>query len=364
MPNSTALNKPTIVLTGYYQPKPGGLCKRYVMAMQALLEAGFRVHCVSYEPFSLEHPNYVWHPLKYFNQNRTSLLFWTYSTIAYSLVFFYLNQRLKPHIFFSFSTFYSACFQLTRWIRPCRHLLFFRADTLKNAKIKKRPKVTLWINWLIEAISIVQTQTIFVSETLQQDVFNRHLLPPPKKTSVLKNNINCIKEKNFSHKEIIRFGCAGILEKRKNQQLLIDVFSKLKKSHQLYIFGIGPEELLLREQTNKNGSTNIHFMGWCESSTIFTTIDCFLAPSLHEGISNAILEAIENGIPILASDIPEHQEILPSAQLLQTDVNTWIERIDQIDNKKLTEITHQQNISCKHLLFDWKKTLVELFYAQ
>ena len=81
--------------------------------------------------------------------------------------------------------------------------------------------------------------------------------------------------------------------------------------------GDGPARTLLlarAQQLNLGGK--VRFRGWVERDRIWPEVDVLLLPSLHEGMSNAVLEALASSIPVLASDVPEHREVLPSGCLV------------------------------------------------
>ena len=46
------------------------------------------------------------------------------------------------------------------------------------------------------------------------------------------------------------------------------------------------------------------------------SIDLFCFPSLWEGFGTAIVEAMASGLPVVASDIPPHREILGDSGIL------------------------------------------------
>ncbi len=67
-------------------------------------------------------------------------------------------------------------------------------------------------------------------------------------------------------------------------------------------------------------SLNIHdkviFLGLRRDIPIFlSSIDIFVLPSLWEGLSNALIEAIASGKPVIATDIPPVREIIHSEDL-------------------------------------------------
>ncbi|MCI5141015.1 MAG: glycosyltransferase, partial [Candidatus Electrothrix sp. ATG1] len=96
--------------------------------------------------------------------------------------------------------------------------------------------------------------------------------------------------------------------------------------------------------------------GWFWQET-----DLLLMPSLHEGAPNAVLEALATETPVLASDIPEHQEILPQECLLSlTDAGAWQEKLEAITENpqyQLNQLVAAQERTCDHLRFDWDEKI-------
>jgi glycosyltransferase involved in cell wall biosynthesis len=59
--------------------------------------------------------------------------------------------------------------------------------------------------------------------------------------------------------------------------------------------------------------SSVQWMGWRSKEELkvhYQTADCFVNPSLIEGMSNAILEAMACGLPVLAGDCSGNRELI------------------------------------------------------
>lgn len=95
----------------------------------------------------------------------------------------------------------------------------------------------------------------------------------------------------------------------KNIKMLIDAFIMLENDYPeytLHIYGEGAEkEKLLRYVENKLAANRIIFHGFNDDvCKQITGAAMFILPSNAEGISNAMLEAMEMGIPTICTDCP------------------------------------------------------------
>ena len=110
----------------------------------------------------------------------------------------------------------------------------------------------------------------------------------------------------------------GRLEPQKNCELLLRGFAEFAAQHpkaKLRIVGRGSQEELLRQLAGELGVTRrVEFVGFVKDVQREMNVARVLATtSQHEGMPNVMLEAIATGLPILASDIPEHRAILGPA---------------------------------------------------
>ncbi|RJR22731.1 MAG: glycosyltransferase, partial [Nitrospiraceae bacterium] len=112
--------------------------------------------------------------------------------------------------------------------------------------------------------------------------------------------------------EAIIVGTIGRLSREKNQRLIIDALVRLPEDVKGLIIGDGPLRKMLEEQ----GGGRFYFPGQMEYNQIpvaLRAMDVFCSPSLWEGFGIALVEAMAAGIPVVASDLPTHREILGEA---------------------------------------------------
>ena len=132
----------------------------------------------------------------------------------------------------------------------------------------------------------------------------------------------------------------------------------------LDIYGTGPYLNHLINLSRELGVKHIvRFHGWVVSEEIWPHVDLLLMPSLREGAPNSVLESIGAGVPVLASDIPEHREILPEQQLVAgnspADWSKRIRKILQNRDKILHDMVTDQNNATGNLVFNWDEAIVQ-----
>ena len=107
------------------------------------------------------------------------------------------------------------------------------------------------------------------------------------------------------------FVAAGRLSKQKNYFFLLEAFARARNAY-LAIAGDGELGTELKAfARNLNLEDRVFFLGALERSQIpdlLRSADAFVSSSLFEGQSNAVLEAMHEGLPIIVSDIPEQRE--------------------------------------------------------
>jgi glycosyltransferase involved in cell wall biosynthesis len=108
---------------------------------------------------------------------------------------------------------------------------------------------------------------------------------------------------------------AGSLTATKGVDVLIDAFAGLRQDHvllRLDIFGEGPLRKSLQAKAAQLGlSEEIRFQGAVTDIERHLDSSCiFVQPSLVEGMSNVILEAMSAGLPVIATRVGAAPDII------------------------------------------------------
>ena len=128
----------------------------------------------------------------------------------------------------------------------------------------------------------------------------------------------CLVEKGSLRKELnlsdsaTLVGTVGRLDPIKDQAGLISAFVTIKKKIpqcHLIVVGDGSEKENLENIT----TDGVHLLGMrSDVMDILSSLDLFVLPSLNEGISNTILEAMAAGLPVVATDVGGTPEMIQS----------------------------------------------------
>jgi glycosyltransferase involved in cell wall biosynthesis len=111
-------------------------------------------------------------------------------------------------------------------------------------------------------------------------------------------------------------GTAARLDEVKRLDLLLRAVEvALPPSFEVVVIGAGPEEARLRGLAHDLGlDRRVTFAGELPgAASLFAAFDVFVAPSRKEGLPLAVLEAMALGLPVVASDISAHREVLGEA---------------------------------------------------
>ena len=132
----------------------------------------------------------------------------------------------------------------------------------------------------------------------------------------------------------------GRLAPQKNYGLLLRVLQRLDDVH-LLIAGEGGDRKALETLARELGvSARVRFLGSLPRDAVpnlLAAADVFVQSSNFEGQSNALLEALQAGVPIVAHDILEQRETIADddgtaagALVPLNDVDAWVSAIERL----------------------------------
>jgi glycosyltransferase involved in cell wall biosynthesis len=125
-------------------------------------------------------------------------------------------------------------------------------------------------------------------------------------------------------------GCAARFDEVKRLDLLVEAVAAVP-ALTLALIGSGAEESRLRQLAAALGvAGRVRFAGELpEAARLFAAFDVFGAPSRKEGLPLGMVEAMALGLPVVASDIPGHREVLGkgSAGLVAGTAVAFAERL-------------------------------------
>ena len=114
-------------------------------------------------------------------------------------------------------------------------------------------------------------------------------------------------------------GTVGRMQTVKNQTdlarafiMALEMVPELKSMLRLVMIGDGPLKAESRVLLEQAGCGDLAWLPGEQSDVpdILRGLDCFVLPSLAEGISNTILEAMSCGLPVIATDVGGNRELI------------------------------------------------------
>lgn len=149
------------------------------------------------------------------------------------------------------------------------------------------------------------------------------------------------KELKIEDKEVLIH--VGAFRKQKNHRLLISIFEAYhKKNNNSVLLLVGEGELMdqiRREVDEKNLSKDVLFLGKRRDlSSLLSSADKFVFPSLYEGFPNALIEAEASGLLCVVSSSITKQACLDNAICVDLDapISTWVDALshESITNRE------------------------------
>jgi glycosyltransferase involved in cell wall biosynthesis len=142
----------------------------------------------------------------------------------------------------------------------------------------------------------------------------------PFKTQVIRNFIfNKTQEANTQ--KPLAIGFVGRLSYEKGPDIFCEIANRVTPNIPFHVFGDG----IMRAELEKKYKNRVIFHGVATNmSEVWPHIGLLLMPSRAEGLPMAALEALNEGIPVLASNVGALPDII------QPNINGWLHNYDDI----------------------------------
>lgn len=109
------------------------------------------------------------------------------------------------------------------------------------------------------------------------------------------------------------FCCVGTIGERKNQSAIVDAIAQMDNPSRVACLFVGDGDAagLLAHATALGVGHAVHVLGYrSDAPAIASAADWFILPSRSEGQPLSIIEAYRDGVPVMASRIPELAELV------------------------------------------------------
>ena len=174
--------------------------------------------------------------------------------------------------------------------------------------------------------NIILDKTIAISKAVEQEILCRK--QQPEKVVTIYNAISLDKfrlsEKVFDNSRIVLGNVARFFPQKKGQDVLVEAVLRIKQKGKYKVLckfagdvfkGQEKDYIKLVQQIDSYALQNeIEFCGGISDVSEFLgSIDVFVLPSRYEGFGIALIEALAEGIPVVASDIDGPKEIFELA---------------------------------------------------
>ena len=187
-------------------------------------------------------------------------------------------------------------------------------------------------------------EIITSSEFLKEQTFKTYLTD----ISVIPNGVDTTtfvrKRKQPRTKTQLLF--VGRLAQKKGINYLLEAIAELyDRSVELVIVGDGPERNALKKEVARlKISSQVRFLGHITDQEklveVYQGADIFILPSLGEGMSNAVLEALSSGLPIISTDVGDAQALINKNGIIieRRSSNSIVEAINEIRKKDIEQM--------------------------
>jgi len=357
------------------------------MMVEALLEKGCEVHCLSLVLIPLKHPSYHNHLIIFPFQVKNGWVAKSMTLLFFPFYSLLTGWREKVDLFVSFGLLYAFLHALPKWILKKPMVTFIRLDLTLRFKKKDVFNFSSFLNRMMEYVGVLFTdRTIAVNTAIRQEIMETIGRRKKMEVEVLFNDIPEIKRASPEDiletrnllgipKQAKMLVTAGVLTPRKNIEVLLKSLSNLEMGD-WFLLVIGDhckEEIssytnYLKALARKLSLGNrVVFIGWVQKKElwkILSAADLFIMPSIKEGMPNVMLEAMGCGVPCFGSNIPGIRNILHHEILMfdPYDEESIMEKVRRFfsDIEYFNDVHELCRERKRGFVFDWKEEVCRM----
>ena len=370
-----------------YTIRRGGAYDRFMMMLEAFLERGCEVHCLSLTPIQIENSFFHNHRPFFLSKCDGGFMAKVMVFVLFPMYILLIGWREKVDLIIAFSPIYAFLQVFPKLILRSSLITFIRSDLSLGTTERNFIDFLIYLNKFAQYVGLIFSDLIITTNRSGKKEVTKLIRRFKKiKVEILFNNIVETKKPTSEEVLMIRnhFGIpaeakilvtAGIMTPGKNYQILLKCLSKIENKD-LFLLLIGDSTLKrafdykdhLSELTKElNLSERVIMPGWVDReqlSKIFSAADLFVLPSLREGMPNVVLEALGSDLPCLGSNIAGIRDILHYEELMfdPLDEESIKIKISQAfsDVKLYQQIRNLCQERKKVFIFDWKERAFQL----
>ena len=375
------------VMTAMYTIRRGGAYDRFIMMLEAFLERNCETHCLSLTPIPITnsyfHNHVMYLPLKSVHGLIAKLAV----VFVLPLWSFWVAWREKIDLIIAFGSLYAFLQGLSKWILKIPMVTLIRGSSYFGLTTQSSPRYLLHLIKIVEYLGLLLSDRIITNNMATRDEMLKRLGKRKNiDVQILYNNIPPmnIREPEGISNARDKYGIpgdakvlvtTGILNRGKNIESLISCLPKMEANN-IYVLIIGDSsrEPDLRYKDFLQGlaktlgvDKNVIFTGWLQKEElwkIYLLSDLFLLPSLSEGMSNAMLEALGAGLSCMGSNIAGIKDILQHKELMfdPLDGKAIAEKIQRVlsDSRFFNRIKELCQERKRVFVFDWKDKMFQM----
>jgi len=209
--------------------------------------------------------------------------------------------------------------------------------------------------WLIRLnrACLILTHT----EAVRRQAIERFGLPPERVITVPLAATRCFRPSPPPARNPY-FLFVGTLEPRKNLPLLAEVFGELRRVHHVDLLLVGRRRSDFARLPAADGIQWLGEMPDDQLAALYSGAIAVVYPSLYEGFGLPVLEAMQCGAPVVASQDAAVREVAGDAALLvdARDVRGWIEALRALIERPALRADLRQRSLRRAAGFTWEET--------